>query len=64
MVKINNFKKKGGVIVWIDGLGVQATYNGNPIKLFIEKATNEIFRVVDNNWHDPPIGFTRAKGLL
>jgi hypothetical protein len=63
MEKINNFKQKGGMIVWIEGEGHQAAYVDPPQKFLIHKDTQDVYRVSDDEWNNPPDGFIRVKGF-
>lgn len=62
MEKINNFKKKGGVVVWIDGEGAQATYRGKPRKFLMDKF-GDVYRCDATEYWNSPEGFTRIKAL-
>ena len=61
---INNFKKKGGQVLWIEGLGQQATYVGEPIKFLMNMETREVYRVTDKEWKSPPEHLTRIRAFF
>lgn len=63
--KINHFKRKGGLIVWIEGMGSQATWVGESKKVLLDKETNDIYRVErDEEWDNPPRHMTRCKVIF
>jgi hypothetical protein len=58
---INGFKRKGGRVLWIEGLGSQASYVGEPIKMLIDMKTRDVFRCTVQEWDSPPENLTRCK---
>lgn len=58
-----NFKKKDGVVTWIEGRGAQCTYVGEP-KPFLMDLEENIYRCTLLEWMDPPKGFTKIKGFF
>lgn len=60
---INNFKKKGGKILWIDGLGVQATWCGESKRFIRDIKTKEVYRATDKEWESPPENMVRIKAF-
>ena len=61
---INNFKKKGGQILWIEGQGQQATYVGKPTKFLMDIKSREVYRATDKEWQNPPEHLTRIRAFF
>jgi len=64
MTKINQFKRKGGVILWIEGVGHQAAYCGEPKQMLINPKTREVYRATKEELRSPPEHFVRCKVFL
>jgi hypothetical protein len=58
---INGFKRKGGAVLWIEGLGWQASHVGEPIKMLIDMKTKDVFRSTSQEWDCPPEHLIRCK---
>lgn len=70
MEKINQFKRKGGIVLWIEGFGSQATGIGEPQKMLIDMESadpgeispdRDVYRCTDDEWNNPPDHLTRCK---
>ncbi len=64
MTKISHFKKKGGTVLWIEGIGCQASWSGEIKKMLIDINTGDVFRATDSEWNSPPENLTRCKTML
>lgn len=64
MQRIRNFKGKGGIVVYIEGKGAQATYsNKNPPKKYLMLGA-DVYRCSDSEWNNPPLDFVRIRAYF
>ncbi len=54
---INQFKKKGGEILWTEK-GGRATWVGKPDK-FLMDGDDNVYRCSEEEWENPPKGFIK-----
>lgn len=60
-LRIAHFEKKGGILLWREDFGNQASYVGEPQDGFLRISDGEIFRWADGF---PTDGFIRVKYFL
>jgi len=62
ITEIYRFKENGGIVLWVDGKGCQATWSGDP-KQFLMDTGKAVFRCSEEEYANPPEGFTRIKAF-
>lgn len=63
MEVINNFAKKGGIILWDEINGVRRSWVGEHKRFLLHTETGEVYRCSDQEWNDHGKQFVKAMGF-